>query len=83
MMMEDEHSKFLIVMGSRAKAIQSIMDLWTKGNIKSVINNFKKYFLFKRSIDIYAASDVLSQILKPSNIQISTEFGLVIAEKAK
>lgn len=42
MAMEDEHSKFLIVMGSRAKSIQGILDLWGKGNIKSVINQFKK-----------------------------------------
>lgn len=34
-------------------------------------------------MDLYAASDVLAQILKPSHVQISTEFGIVIAERAK
>lgn len=67
----------------RTKSIQNILDLWGKGNIKSVINQFKRYTLSYFSIDIYASSDVLSQILKPSNVQISSEFGLVIAEKAK
>ena len=39
--------------------------------------------MLRFSIDLYAASDVLGQILKPSNVQISTEFGLAIAEKSK
>ena len=40
--MEDEHLKFLKIMGNRTKSMQTILDLWMKGNIKSVINQFKK-----------------------------------------
>ena len=75
-MMTDDHSKFIKVMGLRSKSIQGILNLWVKGNVKPIINSFK-------TLDLYAASDVLSQILKPSNVQISTEFGLVIADRAK
>lgn len=59
-------------MGVRSRSIQAILEMWMKGNIKEIIRSFN-------AVDIYVASDVLSQILKPSNVQISTEFGLVIA----
>ena len=39
--------------------------------------------MLRLRVDIYVAADVLGQILKPSTITISTEFGLIIAEKAK
>jgi hypothetical protein len=81
--MNDEHTKFVKVMGMRTKLIQSIVELWIKGNLRPIIQQFPMYKQFIFSIDIYVASDVLSQILKPSNIQISTEFGLVIVHKAK
>ena len=44
-MMSDEHAKFLKIMSQRAKAIQSILDLWMKGNIKVLIQQLKKYNL--------------------------------------
>jgi hypothetical protein len=34
-------------------------------------------------VDIYAVSDVLAQILKPSKIAISIEFALAISERSK
>ena len=34
-------------------------------------------------MDIYVVSDVLAQILKPSKLSISLEFGISIAERAK
>lgn len=39
-LMGEEHSKFMKVMGARAKAIQSILDLWRKGNVKLIVRNF-------------------------------------------
>jgi hypothetical protein len=33
-------------MGNRAKSIQHVLNLWAKGNIKSIIHEFKKYFQF-------------------------------------
>jgi hypothetical protein len=35
------------------------------------------------SIDIYAASDILAHILKPTTLQISSELGLAITDKAR
>lgn len=46
-MMGDEHSKFLKVMGMRSKSIQSILNLWMKGNVKPIISSFKKYANFE------------------------------------
>ena len=63
-------------MSNRAKSIQTILDLWMKGNIKLLIHHLK-------TVDVYVASDVLGQILKPSKITISLEFAIVIAERAK
>jgi len=40
-MMGDDHSKFLMVMSQRAKAIQSILDLWMRSNIKVLIHQLK------------------------------------------
>lgn len=62
-MMED-HSKFLKVMGQRAKMIQMMLDLWMRGNLKMLIQQLK-------TVDLYVVADVLSQILKPSKISIS------------
>ena len=42
-MMGDEHIKYLKIMSQRAKAIQGMLDLWMKGNIKVLINHLKKY----------------------------------------
>jgi hypothetical protein len=39
--MQDEHSKFLKIMTQRAKAIQSILDLWMRGNIKALMQQLK------------------------------------------
>jgi hypothetical protein len=41
--MGDDHAKYLKVMGHRAKVIQSIMDLWMKGNVKVLIQQLKTY----------------------------------------
>ena len=41
-MMGDEHSKFLQIMSQRAKSIQTMLDLWMKGNLKVLIQSFKK-----------------------------------------
>ena len=40
-LMMEQHSKFLKIMTQRAKAIQSILDLWMKGNIKNLIQQLK------------------------------------------
>ena len=42
-MMGEEHLKFLKVMSQRAKAIQKMMDLWMKGNIKVLMQQLKTY----------------------------------------
>ena len=39
--MGEEHVKFLKIMGQRAKSIQTILDLWRKGNIKTLIQMVK------------------------------------------
>ena len=36
-MMGEDHVKFLKVMGQRVKSIQTILDLWRKGNIKTLM----------------------------------------------
>lgn len=41
-MMGDEHSKFLQIMSQRAKSIQTMLDLWMKGNLKVLIQSLKK-----------------------------------------
>lgn len=35
------------------------------------------------SSDVYVVADVLGQILRPSKVTISAEFGLIISERAK
>ena len=40
-MMGDEHVKFLKIMGQRAKSTQTILDLWRKGNVKTLIQMLK------------------------------------------
>ena len=42
-LMQDDHSKFLKIMGVRAKAIQTILEYWSKGNVRQVMQNLKKY----------------------------------------
>jgi flagellar hook-basal body complex protein FliE len=44
-MMGEEHSKFLKIMSQRAKAIQGMLDLWMKGNLKVLIQTLKSYLL--------------------------------------
>jgi len=53
------------IMTARAKSMQTILDSWSKGNFKFLIQHLK-------SVDIYVASDALTQILAPSRYQIST-----------
>lgn len=40
-MMGEDHTKFLSVMSQRAKATQSILDLWMRSNIKVLIQQLK------------------------------------------
>lgn len=40
--MQDDHAKFMKVMGVRAKAIQTVLDCWGKGNIRQVMVHLKK-----------------------------------------
>lgn len=42
-MMAEEHTKFLKIMMHRAKAIQSLLDFWMKGNLKKLIQHLKRY----------------------------------------
>ena len=42
-MMGEEHGKFLKVMGVRARAIQQILEMWMKGNVKAIIQSFARY----------------------------------------
>jgi len=42
-MMGDEHLKYLKVMSQRAKAIQKMLDLWMKGNVKVLMQQLKTY----------------------------------------
>ena len=44
-LLNDEHSKFIKVMGMRTKSIQGILYLWAKGNVKPIISAMKKYTL--------------------------------------
>ncbi len=69
--MQDDHAKFMKVMGVRAKAIQTVLDCWGKGNIRQVMVHLKKQTFLIFSCDIYAANDVLEQILKPGRGQVS------------
>jgi len=40
-MMNEEHTKFLKIMQQRAKSIETILDLWMKGNVKTLIQMLK------------------------------------------
>ena len=47
-----EHLKFMKIMNNRAKNIESLIQMWMKGNIKLIIQQLG-------TVDIFVANDAL------------------------